>query len=132
MAAGLGSAIPALLVLVAGCAQLGDHPGATAADCSAQVRVGDVVFTAYTATHRRATRYAEADRAECHDVGEGAAGSVFPADPQRVPTWRFDGYPTTEVLGVRLGQGAFTVFVADRVPRAERDRILAGLGRRVP
>lgn len=69
-----------------------------------------------------------ADRADCDDVGEDAAGSVFPDNPERVTTWSFRGYPTEEVLGVRFDHDAFAVFVADAVPDAERERIFRELG----
>lgn len=61
---------------------------------------------------------------------KGAAGSVFPDDPDTVTAWTFDGYPATEVLGIRYGKNSFGVFVADTVPAEERDRIYADLTKR--
>jgi hypothetical protein len=85
------------------------------------------VYTSNGTSERRASRYASAERANCEDVGEAAAGSVFPADPSHVTTWAFDGYPPAKVLGVRYGKDSFGVFIADSVPADERERMYAGL-----
>ena len=116
----------ALLLLGSGCASDPETQGATA-DCSSQVRVGDEVFTSYAFTRAQATRQGVADAAECHDVGADPAGSVFPDDPRQVRTWSFEGYSPDEVLGVRAGDDAFAVFIAESVSATERDRIADGL-----
>ena len=123
-----GSVITVLGLLVAGGVTSGCEDRATvAADCTRQIRVGDHVFTSNGYTQRGATRHGAADQAECHDVGVDAPGSVFPADPQQVRTWTFDGYSPDKVLGVRFGEDGFAVFVADSVRDHERNRIFEAL-----
>jgi hypothetical protein len=101
----------------------------SSADCAAQVRADGVVYTSNGTTEHRASRYASAERADCHDVGNDAAGSVFPDEPDRVATWTFEGYAPTKVLGVRYSKDAFGVFVADSVSAEESQRIYADLAR---
>ena len=55
-----------------------------------------------------------------------------PDEPQQVPTWTFDGYSSDKVLGVRFGEDGFAVFIADSVPRDERDQILEALSHSAP
>lgn len=124
-------AAPVLVVtclMTSGC----QSDNTVAADCQGQIRIGDEIFTSYGYTKREATRQGVADQADCQDVGKDAAGSVFPEDPQHVPTWRFDGYSPDKVLGVRLGRDGFHVFVVDSVPLEERARILAALSHPAP
>ena len=116
--------LPALLFFAGGCGQQGS--GATA-DCAAQIRVDDVVYTSYGFTRQPATEHGAAERAECDDVGSDPEGSVFPDDPATVSTWTFDGYSPDDVLGVKQGKRSFAVFIDTSVPEAERDRILADL-----
>ena len=87
------------------------------------------MYTSYGYTDRQARRHAAAQAAECDDVGEGAAGSVFPEDPRRVPTWSFRGQPHNRVLGVRFDKDSFAVFIAESVPIAERERIFRDLAK---
>ena len=116
-----------LLLLVLGTA--GCQEAATVAvDCQAQIRVDGTTFTSYGSTRRDADKHGTADQAECHDTGQNPAGSVFPDKPQQVETWRFAGYPSAEVLGVRSGGDGFEVYVADSLARAERARMLEELG----
>lgn len=110
-----------------GCTSYDTDASTGAADCAAQLRLDGVVYTSYGYTERQALRYAAADAAECHDVGEDAAGSVFPEHPRQVTTWTFRGYPPEEVVGVRFDADAFAVYVADSVPSAERERIFREL-----
>jgi hypothetical protein len=44
-----------------------------------------------------------------------------------VAVWTFAGYASDQVLGVRLGQESFVVFIAESVPRDQADRILSEL-----
>lgn len=111
----------------AGCAGGQGHPAA--ADCNNQMRLGKRVYTSSGYTDRDATRFGEADEAECHDLGGDAPGSVFPDDPKQVTTWSFAGYPTDKVLGVRFDEDSFAVYVADTLPRAESGRIFRELRR---
>lgn len=122
------TAMRALLVLllavaVTGCVQ--QDPGT--ADCTVQIRVDDVVYSSYGLTDEPASEHGTAERAECHDVGADAEGSVFPDDPETVTTWAFDGHSPDQVLGVPHGEDSFAVFIAPSVPDAERDRIMAAL-----
>jgi hypothetical protein len=110
----------------AGCGT-GQLEGGASADCASQVRLDDRVYTSHGFTNRDATRFAEADRAECHDVGRNAPGSVFPDQPAHVTAWSFAGYPTDKVLGVRFDEDSFGVYVADTVSRAESERIFQEL-----
>jgi hypothetical protein len=111
--------------VVSGCST---HGGAqTSRDCQAQVRIDGIVYTSYGHTQRKASRHSVADRADCDDVGEDAAGSVFPEDPQQVPTWSFAAYPPSEVVGVRFDKDSLAVFIADSVPDPERERIIQSL-----
>lgn len=109
-----------LTFAVSGCAGTGSQ---TSGDCSAQVRADGIVYTSYGYTERNATKHSRAEEADCEDVGQDAAGSVFPESPRHVTTWTFAKYPAAKVLGVRSGQDSFAVFVADSVPPEERERI---------
>ena len=109
---------------VGGCSRSGPQ---TSADCAAQVRADDVVYTSNGMTERQASRYGSAEQADCEDVGEDPAGSVFPDNPDKVTTWTFDGYPPAKVLGVRYDRGFLGVFIADSVPAEEAERLYAEL-----
>ena len=129
----MGSVVTAAAVLVAVCATGGcENGGTVTADCQSQIRVGEAVFTSNGYTERNATKQGVADQAECHDVGDHAAGSVFPDHPLRVQTWRFDGYSPAQVLGVRHGEDGFAIYVVDHLPQDERDRILTALSHPEP
>ena len=119
-----------LSFMVSGCS--GDGGSQTSSDCSAQVRADGIVYTSHGYTERNARRHSAADAADCHDVGENAAGSVFPEHPQQVTTWSFGGYSPERVLGVRYDEDSFVVFVADSVPGAERERIFRELQKSAP
>jgi hypothetical protein len=67
-----------LSFVVSGC--LGDGGSQTASDCSAQVRAAGIIYTSHGYTDRKASRHSVADRADCDDSGEDAAGSAF-SDP---------------------------------------------------
>jgi hypothetical protein len=116
---------------LAGCGAPGTGESTAAADCANQVRVEGVVYTSHGYTDAPGTKLGTADWAECWDVGSPGReplGSVFPEDPRQVTTWSFEGYSSDQVLGVRNGNNPpFAVFVADSVPRAERERIFREL-----
>ena len=112
-----------LALAATACGVNASHSAISTADCTAQVRVRGVVYTAYGFTHHAATRYATADLADCHKTGKDSRGSVFPDSPDRVAMWSFREYPPDKVLAVRRGQGSFAVYVADSVPQSARDRI---------
>jgi hypothetical protein len=104
-----------------------DGESATSGDCQIQVGADGTSYTSYGHTRRSALRYSSADEADCEDVGEDADGSVFPEHPRQVTTWAFSGFSPVKVLGVRIDQESFVVFVADSVPPEERDRIYRNL-----
>jgi len=113
--------------ILGGCGS--SQPQESTADCNNQVRIDGRVYTSYAMTDREGTRFGVADRADCHDVGVGAEGSVFPDTPRQVTVWSFEGYPTEKVVGVRFDRHSFELFVADTVPQAESQRIRLELGR---
>ena len=117
-----------LALTAVGCSQE-QQAGTTEADCSSQVRFQGVKYTSYGYTDRDATRHAVVDKAECHDEGKDAPGSVFPENPKRVAAWRFEGYAPNQVLGVRFDEDRFAVHVADSVPRSESERIFKALAK---
>jgi hypothetical protein len=119
-----------LSVIVSGCSA--DGGSQTSSDCSAQVRADGIIYTSYGYTERKARRHSIADRADCNDVGEDPAGSVFLEHPQQVTTWSFRGYPPEEVVGVRFDKSSFAVFVSNSVPHAESERILQDLDQPSP
>jgi hypothetical protein len=105
-----------------------DRRSATSsADCAAQVRRDGAVYTGYGRTARALDRLGTADLAVCEDVGGDPRGSVFPDPAEQVTVWSVRGYPTDAVLGVRRRPGLVEVFVADRLPRGTRDRLLRDL-----
>jgi hypothetical protein len=81
------------------------------------------VYSGYGYTDHRATKFARADEADCHDVGRDPAGSVFPDSPRQVDVWTFDDYSSEQVVGVRFDDDTFSVFIAQSVPRVEAERI---------
>jgi Family of unknown function (DUF6281) len=114
--------------LLAGCASSTKAPeGSAAYECTSQIRLHGVIYSGYGYTDQEATSLGTADEAVCHDVGQDAPGSVFPDDPHQVAVWTFAGYASDQVLGVRLGQESFVVFIAESVPRDQADRILSEL-----
>ncbi|MCI4685092.1 DUF6281 family protein [Rhodoblastus acidophilus] len=112
---------------MAGCSVASSECPTGAADCEAQIRMVDVIYTSYGTTTREGSRHLRADQAECHDTGCNAVGSVFPDVPTQVRTWTFKGYSPDEVLGVRFGNDGFGVFIADTLEPATRRRIYADL-----
>jgi hypothetical protein len=121
----------ALLAVLAGCSADGSpDPAPGTFDCAERIRFEGVTYSGRGYTEHDATRFAVADRAECHDTGPTPDGSVFEDDPEQVATWSFDDYPTQEVLAVRFDKGSFTVFVAETIPEGRAEEILADLGRR--
>ena len=118
----------ALALCASACAGNACHQ--VAVDCQSQIRFDGRVYTGFGWTQRSATRFAVADRAECHDTGTCPVGSVFPAHPAQVAVWSFDGYDTGMVVGVRSYGGSLQVLVAEWLPREDQDRILTELSRR--
>ena len=122
MKAAVATVAVTLSLIGTGCAE--NSGSQTSSDCSAQVRADGIVYTSYGFTESSPTKFSLVEEADCEDVGQDAAGSVFSESPRTVMTWRFAGYPPVKVLGVRSGNtDSFAVFVADSVPPEERDRI---------
>lgn len=110
------------MLLTSGCSPEGQP--VVASDCEAQIRFSGLTYTANESTDRSATEYRTAEKAACRDTQEDSDGSHFPESPQRVATWRFAGFPPSQVLGVRpAGQGSYQVFVADTVDPSQRAKI---------
>ncbi|MGN0062810.1 MAG: DUF6281 family protein [Nocardioides sp.] len=118
------AALLVVTVALTGCTDTGER---AEADCQAQVRGGETVYTSYGMTDLKASPAGMADRAECDDVGEGAGGSTFPEDPEQVRAWVFDDFPPEKVVGVRYGEDELGVFISDDVQPDERERIHAQL-----
>ena len=106
------SACAVLLILAsAGCA---GGQGATSADCAAAIRRDGTVYTEAGFTKAPVVASGQAERANCHDVGRDASGTVFPDDPNAVNVVAFKDHDATQVLGVREGK-QIRVFVAEGV-----------------
>jgi hypothetical protein len=114
---------------VAGCAGAGSQEPAVAADCSARVRLDGRVYDEGGFTDRSASRLGVAEEAACYDVGENPPGSGFLDHPRQVTVWSFPGLAPEEVLGVRVDEETFRVFVVESLPRADADRIVRELHR---
>ena len=110
----------ALAVALTACSS---SPAETSADCSNQVRFEGKVYTGYAFTERVGTELGVAEKAECHDVGEDAEGSVFGDDPPEVKVWSFEGFSPDEIVGVRFDDQQFEVYLADSLAPADIERI---------
>ena len=122
------AAATALVVVaawLAGCSESEE----TAADCAQQIRLDGVVYTGWSATTTDAQRFGDAERADCDDSGADPGGSSFGDEPDSVTVWSFEGYSPNEVLGVRLDQESYTIFIADSVEDSDRDNLVRKLGR---
>jgi hypothetical protein len=117
---GVGAA--ALGLVLAACTD--DAAAPVTADCTQQIRFEGVIYDGWGHTAQEpATRLGTADKAECHDVGPSAAGSVFPDNPRQVAVWSFEGYAPEEVVGVRLDRDSYVVFVNASAPRHRAEAI---------
>ena len=116
-------------LLLAGCGGASAPESSADYECVLTIRWQGAVYTGYGYTDREATRrLGEADRADCRDVGRETPVSDFPSNPDQVVVWTFAGHAESRVLGVPFDEGAFTVFIAESVPRSEGERILGELG----
>jgi hypothetical protein len=118
------------LAFLSACAGSTDAARQATADCSDQIRVDGVIYTGYGQSDRKPVPFATADRADCHDVGRNAPGSVFADSPQQVEAWRFDGYSPREVLAVPVDNNSYEVFFAESVSDDAIHRVLAELADR--
>src|SRR5690554_6624362 len=108
-----------VLPALAACTQ---QEGQAAADCGAQIRRGEQVYTGYAYTDRVGVELGKAETAECHDVGEDAEGSVFSADPPQVTIWSVEGYSPDDLVAVRFDDDLFQVFFSESLPAEEVER----------
>ncbi|MCB0907901.1 MAG: hypothetical protein KDB63_12380 [Nocardioidaceae bacterium] len=105
-------------------------PSSGSADCGTLLSSDGVVFSERGTTERHAEPFGTALRSVCEDVGRNARGAVFTDDSRTLTTYRFAGYPASEVLGVRYrDDGPFIVFIADSVTAHDRDQIARELRR---
>jgi hypothetical protein len=106
-------------VLLTGCG------GSTtsASDCVTLVRQNGTTFREIAVTGHEATRAGQADRSDCDDMGVEARGAYFPADPDQVNVWTFDGFDPSDVIGVRHSDGKVGVFVAETMSEVEVDDV---------
>ncbi len=94
----------------------------------AQVRFNGTIYHGLDVTTRpRDAKAGMADWPVCDDVGRHAIGSYYPSDPDQVTAWKFEGYPTSELIGIRRPYG-LEVYVADDVTGRHAEAILAELG----
>jgi len=99
-------------------------PPEGSADCGTEIKADGVVFVDAGATSRHAEAYGTALRSVCEDVGRNARGAVFTDESRTLTTYRFAGYPASEVLAVRYrDHGPFAVFIADSVSDHDREQI---------
>jgi hypothetical protein len=99
-----------------------------AAICAAQVRFNGKIYHGWDVTKEPADAKAGmAERPVCDDVGRHAKGNHYPSDPDQVDAWKFEGYPTSEVIGIQRPYG-LELYVADDVPDRRREAIVADLG----
>jgi len=117
-----GAVTLGLTFLLAGC-DAETPEGSASYECTPQVRMNGQVYDGRGYTDQRATRFARADEAECHDVGQSAPGSIFTDDPRQVAVWTFADHSPERVLGVRLDHDSFLVLIAASVPLQEAERI---------
>lgn len=120
-----------VVVMTSGCGLLGPGDSTALGKCVWRIKADDVVFTSYGETQHAAQEYGDALEAECEDTGADARGSVFTESSRAVTTYRFEGYPPSQVLGVTFGgspSDGLGVFMSDSVSADERERILRELG----
>jgi Family of unknown function (DUF6281) len=122
----------AVLAVVAGCggdqtSDDGEQPH-VAAECSPQVRFQGTIYDGLGYSVEPVTNAGRADAAACSDVGRDALGSYYPPNPRQVEVFAFEGFPTSEVIGVKqVVDGRLGVFVAQHVPPAKAGTIMSKL-----
>ena len=92
----------------------GRDQSTSSADCAAAIRKDAVTFVEAGFTSRPGINSGHAERAECHDVGRDAPGTVFPPDATNVDVVAFEGHDLGQVLGVREGTQT-RVFIVEGV-----------------
>lgn len=109
-----------------------DDPGQpvdVAAECTSQVRFEGTVYWGLIGLAKHVpigSQIGVADVAACDDVGRNPFGPYFPPDPDQVEVWAFEGYPTSEVIGVQRPDGV-DVYANSDMSRARADAITAEL-----
>ena len=126
--------VVAVVLVVAGAVGafglMGGGPSSGSADCGILIKSDGIVFAEVGATRRHGEPFGTAAESVCEDVGRNARGAVFTDASRTLTTYRFAGYPASEVLGVRYrDEGPFAVFIADSLGEHDRDQIARELRR---
>jgi hypothetical protein len=98
-----------LLALLVGCGE----DGQSTSDCALAVRSEGTVYVEAGFVSGPAQPWGKADFASCDDNGEDASGVYFGAHARQVDVWTFKGHEPKTVLGVRVSDNRFRVFVAE-------------------
>lgn len=123
--------VAAVVALLAGCSQSADCEPVGAADCGIVVRLQDVEYVEIGFTRQPATRFADAELAACHDVGQDAEGSCFEETPEKVVAYSFAGQDPTTVIAIRApGNQLRVMLAADASAESESSVRTALLGTR--
>jgi hypothetical protein len=118
--------VAAVLVVAGAVGALGlmGGPSSGSADCGTLIKSDGIVFAEGGTTSRHAERFGTAAQSVCEDVGANARGAVFTDESRTLTTYRFAGYPASEVLAVRFrADGPFSVFIADSLSDHDRHQI---------
>lgn len=109
--------------------------GASAGDCSLLIRYAGETYNHRGFTEQDGVRLGDADWSECDDLGypdHEPRGAFFPQDPRQVGVWSFEGFDPSEVVGWRVSDEPFRVFLAEGLSDAEAEKILTQLSRAHP
>ncbi|NUR10066.1 MAG: hypothetical protein HOQ45_24060 [Nocardioidaceae bacterium] len=118
----VGGSLVALLL--SGCGGGPSGSGSATADCVLSIRTGGTAYVERGTTERPAAAAGHADGSACDDMGRDARGAYFPEEPRQVDVRTFDGVDPGRALGVRAGDGTYTVYVAEQ---ADAQRIVRRL-----
>jgi hypothetical protein len=131
--------VGAVATLLAGCgaddASNLSEQGSMAICGPAQVRFNGATYHGWdVTTEPRDAKAGVAEWPVCEDVGRHATGSYYRSDPDPeylVNAWKFKGYPTSEVIGIRRSY-ELELYVVDDVTARRAETILAELGETPP
>ncbi len=104
----------------------GAKPEASA-ECVPFIRRKGITYRGYGYTAERPRPFSRAEVADCRDTQPDSPGSVFASTPPKEAVGTFRGFPAEEVLGVRFNETTYSVFIAQSLPRAKGEAILADL-----
>lgn len=103
----------ALTLLLSAC---GRESNCRVADCSVAIRRDAITYVEAGFTGLAAKRAGRAANSECEDgCGPDSRGAYFPEDTKQIRVWRFPGQAPAEVLGVRIEEGRFRIFIAEGI-----------------